>query len=184
VTTPGGSVLVVLLEGGSRSELRRAVSRRSDETQTVRIVAPASVGKLEWLTSDEDAARDDARERGADAAGAISDQGRIAVERGDADPVQAVEDALRTFTPDEILVVGGSFDGALELSLGEFGIPVRRIGAMGPPVPADETRRTARDVAQGRKPATPFAFLAGVNVFVLAIVAVIVLLAVLAIWLF
>ena len=184
MTTPGGNVLVVLLEGGSRSELRRAVSRRSDDSQTVRIVAPASVGKLEWLTSDEDAARKDARERGAEAAWAILDQGRIAVERGDVDPVQAVEDALRTFDPDEILVVGGSFDGALELALGEFGIPVRRIGAMSPPEPGDELRRDVRDVAQGRKPASPFAFLAGVNLVVLAVVALIVLLAVLAIWLF
>ena len=140
MTTPGGNVLVVLLEGGSRSELRRAVSRRSDDRQTVRIVAPASVGKLEWLTSDEDAAREEASQRGAEAAWAILDQGRIAVERGDVDPVQAVEDALRTFDPDEILVVGGSFDGALELALGQFGIPVRRIGAMRPPEPGDELR--------------------------------------------
>jgi hypothetical protein len=184
VSTPGGNVLVVLLEGGSRSELRRAVARRSDDSQTVRIVAPASVGKLEWLTSDEDGARDEARERGARAAGAISDQGRIAVERGDADPVQAVEDALATFTPDEILVVGGSFDGALELALGDFGIPVRRIGAMSPPEDGDELRRNVREVAQGRTPASPFAFLAGVNLVVLAVVALIVLLAVVAIWLF
>jgi hypothetical protein len=183
VTSPGGNVLVLLLEGGSRSELRRAVSRRSDDRQTVRIVAPASVGKLEWLTSDEDAAREDARERGVKAAGAISDQGPIAVERGDVDPVQAVEDALRTFTPDEILVVGGSFDGALEHSLGEFGIPVRRIGAMGPREPDDDLRRNVRDVAQGRTPASPFAFLAGVNLVVLSIVALIVLLALLIIWL-
>ncbi len=82
----------------------------------------------------------EAGERGAEAAWAILDQGRIAVERGDVDPVQAVEDALRTFDPDEILVVGGSFDGALELALGEFGIPVRRIGAMRAPEPEDELR--------------------------------------------
>jgi hypothetical protein len=55
---------------------------------------------------------------------------------------------------------------------------------MSPPEDGDELRRNVREVAQGRTPASPFAFLAGVNLVVLAVVALIVLLAVVAIWLF
>lgn len=178
------NVLVVLLEGGRRTELRRAVARRSPEPQRVRVVAPARLGKLEWLTSDEDAARAGAEQRAEQAEWALADQGRIEVEPGDPDPVQAVEDALRTFRPSEILIVGGEEDAALQLSLEEFGVPVRRVGGSGPPEAGDEVRRDAQRVAQGRSEHSPFALLAGVNVVVLAVVAVIIVLAVLAIWLF
>lgn len=176
------NVLVVLLEDGEQTELRRAIARRSDDAQNVRVVAPTKVGTLQWLTSDEDDARTDARDRAADAAWLLSDQGRIEIERGDTDPVLAVEDALRTFPAEEILIVGAD-DPALELSLGELGVPVSRIGGAGPPERSDELREGARRIAEGRSPASPFALLAGVNVTILAVVGVIVLLVVLAIWL-
>ena len=178
------NVLVVLLDGCRRAELRRAVARRSPEPQRVRVVVPARLGTLEWLTSDEDAARAGAERRAEQAEWALSDQGRIEIEAGEPDPVQAVEDALRTFSPSEILVVGAPDDGALQLSLEEFGIPVRRVGGTGPPEPGDEVRRDATRVARGRSQSSPFVLLAGVNLAVLAVVALIVLLVVVAIWIF
>jgi len=176
------NVLVVMLEDGGQAELRRAIARRSDDAQNVRVVAPTKVGTLQWLTSDEDGARTDARDRAEDAAWLLSDQGRIEVERGDTDPVLAVEDALRTFPAEEILIVGAG-DPALEQSLGALGVPVNRVGGAGPPERGDELREGARKVAEGRSPATPFALLAGLNVAIAAVVAVIVLIVVLAIWL-
>jgi hypothetical protein len=176
------NVLVVLLEDGDRTELRRAISRRSDDAQNVRVVAPTKLGTLQWLTSDEDESRADARARASTAGWLLSDQGRIDVERGDADPVLAVEDALRTFPAEEILIVGAG-DPALERSLSGLGVPVSRVGGAGPPERADELREGARKVAQGRTEASPFAVLAGVNLAIAAVVAAIILIVVLAIWL-
>ena len=69
------------------------------------VVAPALVTPLQRVTSDEDPGRSAAqerldaslarlRERGVDASGEI----------GDVEPLQAIEDALRTFGPDEIII--------------------------------------------------------------------------------
>jgi hypothetical protein len=176
------NVLVVLLEDGERTELRRAIARRSNEAQNVRVVAPTKLGTLRWLTSDENDARADAWDRAAKAAWLLSDQGSIDVEQGDADPVLAVEDALRTFPAEEILIVGAD-DPALELSLSELGVPVSRVGGAGPPERTDELREGARRIAEGRSQVSPFAFLAGVNLALLAGVAAIILIVLLAIWL-
>lgn len=177
------NLLVVLLEGGSRAELQQAIAERGGEPN-VRVVAPAAVGKLEWLTSDEDAARAAADRRAARAAATLEDQASTEVEQGDTDPVLAVEDALRTFPAEEILIVGGEDDAVLELSLLPLGLPVTRVGAARSPERGDGVVRGARRVAEGRSPATPFAFLAGVNLVVLLVAAAIVLLVVLAIWVF
>ena len=49
-------------------------------------------------------------------------------EAGEADPVTAVEGALRQFPADEILLAGGaSENGGLEIALRRFGLPVTRI---------------------------------------------------------
>jgi hypothetical protein len=85
-----------------RSQIRAATeSHRS----RVLVVCPALNSPLKHWASDEDAARADARERldrsldelrrlGIDARGEV----------GDPDPLQAIEDALRTFGADEIII--------------------------------------------------------------------------------
>ncbi|HEY7398503.1 MAG TPA: hypothetical protein VH538_09390 [Gaiellaceae bacterium] len=177
-------VLVVLLEGGDRAELRRAVGVRDDD-QHVRVVAPPSVGTLQWLTNDEDDARAEASDRARGAARTLAAQEhRVEARRGDVDPVQAVEDALREFPADEIVIVGRPDDGALELSLAEFGLPVRRAEGVPAPEPGDAARRETQRVVQGRSETSPFAFIARVNLVVLVVVALVVVLAFLAIWLF
>ncbi len=56
------------------------------------------------------------------------DEAEVEGEAGEADAVVAVEDGLRGFSADEILVVGGAAeDGGLEVSLHHFGLPVMRI---------------------------------------------------------
>jgi hypothetical protein len=150
VTVSEQNILVVLLEDGHTPELRQALARRGNEAN-VHVIAPARVGRLQWLTSDENAAREQASERAAGAVWALADQGRVGVEQGDVDPVQAVEDALREFPAHEILIVGGSDDAALDLSLVEFGLPVHRADGSRPPERGDELRRVVRRVAEGRK---------------------------------
>jgi nucleotide-binding universal stress UspA family protein len=102
----------------------------------LKIVAPAAdVSPLQWLASDEDAAREEAHEVGERAAEGIASAGRrVETEVGDPDPVQAIEDALRTFPADEVIVVTRAGEEAnwLEKDAGaaakeRFGIPVRQL---------------------------------------------------------
>jgi hypothetical protein len=69
------------------------------------VVAPASgISRLDWLTNAEDDARVDAAERAdelAEAAPTEDVESRV----GDSDPVKAIEDALRTFPADELIVI-------------------------------------------------------------------------------
>ena len=69
------------------------------------VVCPALNSPLRHWASDEDAARGAAQARleaslAAMRAAGVDAEGEI----GDGDPIQAVEDALRTFQPDELIV--------------------------------------------------------------------------------
>jgi hypothetical protein len=99
-------ILVVANETVGGAALLEEVRRRSDGVHgRVRVVAPALNSPLRHLASDEDAARAAAQER-LDASlarlrgGGIDASGEV----GDADPLQAIEDALRTFGADELIV--------------------------------------------------------------------------------
>lgn len=73
----------------------------------MRVVAPASdVSPLQWLASDEDEAREEAAATAEESARAVAPEAQATeAEVGDTDPVQAIEDALREFPADEVLVV-------------------------------------------------------------------------------
>jgi hypothetical protein len=176
------NLLVLLLADGSESQLRHALAERVDEPN-IHVVAPAQVGPLEWLATDEDDARAAADVRALEAEWILADQGRVDAERGDVDPVQAVEDALRGFAADEILIVGGANEnGVLEGSLRQFGLPVTRLGG-----PSSSTqshvREETRAIIAGRSKATPFVFFAGVNLALLALAIVISAIVLLILWL-
>jgi hypothetical protein len=99
-------VLVVANEavGGHalRSELE---SRARGRSVQVLVVAPALTSPLPHWTSDVDGARADAEARLEQSLAAMRSAGLdVRGEIGDSDPVQAVEDALRTFRPDELIV--------------------------------------------------------------------------------
>jgi len=87
-------------------ELFREIREHADETDTeVLIVAPALTSRLRYWMSDEDAGTAAAQQRLAtsiercEAAG-IPVRGAL----GDADPLAATDDAVRTFHPDEIII--------------------------------------------------------------------------------
>jgi hypothetical protein len=71
----------------------------------VRVVASPSVSSLEWLTNDEDASRGEAQALADLAADAIVQGAEGEPGVGESDIALAVEDALRTFPADEVLVV-------------------------------------------------------------------------------
>jgi hypothetical protein len=69
------------------------------------VVCPALNSKLRHWTSDADAARGAAQARLAESVRRLAEMGIDADgEVGDSDPLQAIEDALRTFGADEIII--------------------------------------------------------------------------------
>jgi hypothetical protein len=116
--------------------LRERVREHAGEAAEVRIVAPASdLSPLQWLATDEDAAREEAAEIAERAERAVEPEARaVDIEVGDPDPVQAIEDALRQFPADEVLVVtrpgdkaGWLEQGAAEEASDRFGVPVTHL---------------------------------------------------------
>jgi hypothetical protein len=129
-------VLVVTTASVQPDTLREEVLRHvGDEHAEVKIVAPASdVSRLQWLTNDEDEAREEAAEQAHQAAEAVEPAASVETEVGDSDPVQAVEDALRTFPADQIVIVteSGGENGWLEqdsagAAYERFGLPVTQL---------------------------------------------------------
>ena len=129
-------ILVVANETVGGAELLSLIKQRSEGVQEhVLVVVPALNSPLKHWTSDEDGAREAAQERletslaemrafGVDARGEV----------GDSDPLQAIEDALRTFAPDELIISThppershwlerGVVDGARE----RFALPVTHV---------------------------------------------------------
>jgi hypothetical protein len=99
-------VLVIANETVAGRALYDAVRRATeDRPSRVLVVSPALNSPLRHYVSDEDGARRAARERidrslHALAAAGIDARGEV----GDADPLQAIEDSLRTFGADEVII--------------------------------------------------------------------------------
>jgi predicted TIM-barrel enzyme len=99
-------VLVVANETVAGRALYDAVRRATEGRQArVHVVSPALNSPLRHLVSDEGKARADARARLDRSLLALGDAGVAASgEVGDADPLQAIEDSLRTFGADAIII--------------------------------------------------------------------------------
>jgi hypothetical protein len=103
----------------------------------VRIVSPTSrLSRTQWLTNEEDAAREEAAEIATDVAAAVDavPETEVEAEVGDVDPLQAAEDALATFPADELVVLIRAEDqaswlerAAAERGFERFGLPVRYV---------------------------------------------------------
>jgi hypothetical protein len=124
----GKRVLVIATEAPDDAALREQVG----DADEVRVVTPAAkVSKLDWLTGDEDDARAEAAETAEEVAGAVG--GEIDRTSQNTDAAQDVEDAVRTFQPDEIVVYTGSGDStwledeAVQKALAAPGVKVRRV---------------------------------------------------------
>jgi hypothetical protein len=177
------NVLAVVLDEGLENRLRSELARREPPVRRLHVVAPARVGPLDWLTTADDQARRDASGRARRAARSLPETPHVDSEVGESDTVLAVEDALRVFRADEIIVVADSqTDAGLENSLRRFGLPVERV----PPAAAPQrgrVRELASRVGGGRTAATPAVAFAGVNLFLGAIAILVAVAIVLALWL-
>src|SRR5262245_24656869 len=99
-------VLVVANETVAGRKLHDAVRRATmGQPSQVLVVSPALNSPLRHFVSDEGGARREAQKRLDRSLHALADAGIDARgEVGDADPLQAIEDALRTFGADEIII--------------------------------------------------------------------------------
>ena len=130
-------VLVVANEtvGGSQllDTIRERIAGRSHAR--VLVVCPALNSPLRHWASDEDDAREKAQERLDASLKTMQGAGiQASGEIGDGDPIQAIEDALRTFQPDELVVsthpVGKSHwleRGVVDKARERFALPVTHV---------------------------------------------------------
>ena len=130
-------LLVVTTTSADPELLRKQVQEHAGSSDAeVRIVAPASdISHLDWLTNDEGEAREEAADIADAAEQAVAPNARaVETEVGDTDPVQAIEDALRRFPADEVIVVTRPGDEAswlekdsAEAASERFGVPVTHL---------------------------------------------------------
>jgi hypothetical protein len=99
-------ILVIANETVGGKTLRNAIQRRAEGVrEEILVVVPALNSPLRHWASDEDSARAGARERLAASLRRLNEDGVNARgEVGDSEPIQAIEDALRTFGADEIII--------------------------------------------------------------------------------
>ena len=99
-------ILVIANETVGGPELLAALKTRAEDVEEhVLVVCPALNSPLRHWVSDDDGARATAQQR-LDASLAAMRQSGIDArgEIGDSDPLQAIEDAVRTFAPDEVII--------------------------------------------------------------------------------
>ena len=102
-----------------------------DAADEILVITPALPGRLDWLASDTDKAREQADERLQAVLGQLGEiDGEVRGEVGADDPLLAFEDALRDFEADHILIGLRSGDrsgwqerGLVEALFEKFAIP-------------------------------------------------------------
>jgi hypothetical protein len=127
-------LLVVITTEVAEGVLRDAVRNHAGDDAEMLVVAPASeISRLDWLTNAEDDARIKAASLAAKTADATPTED-VEARVGDSDPMQAIDDALRTFAADEILLVTHPDDQASWLEEGtgataqaRFSLPITRL---------------------------------------------------------
>lgn len=99
-------ILVVANETMGGRALRDEISKRGQPGGAqVRVVCPALNSKIKHWTNEEDAAREQAGRRLQDLVANLRGEGfDVDGDIGDDDPVQAMEDALRRFPADEVII--------------------------------------------------------------------------------
>jgi hypothetical protein len=99
-------ILVIANETVAGGELLSAIRRQANGSLTsLLVVTPALNGQVKHWANDEDAARVAAQQRLDESLAALQLAGIEARgEVGDDDPLQAIDDALRTFAPDELII--------------------------------------------------------------------------------
>jgi hypothetical protein len=126
-------VLVVADEVLSGDELRREISKRNGAPLQLDVLAPVFSSRTHYWASDLDREIDDARRRLDASLAWLATQGLEARgEVGDPNPLTAVEDELRGFGADEVIIVTGRRVRRLETGMlarvrEELDLPVSQV---------------------------------------------------------
>ncbi len=130
-------ILVVTTAPVDGGALRDRVLEHAGNGQVeLKVVATASdLSQLDWLANDEDDARAEAESRAVEVGHAVAPEAEsVEAEVGDTDPAQAIEDALRTFPADELVLVtrkdddaGWLEEGTASEALARFKLPVTHL---------------------------------------------------------
>jgi hypothetical protein len=125
-------LLLLTAEPVSADVVREAVGDDADDAE-VMVVSPALTDSpLRFWTSDADEAIEHARESADETVERLDEAGIDAAgDTGESDPLQALEDALQTFSADRVVVVTHPEgerdyleDGFVEEAERRFGVPV------------------------------------------------------------
>jgi hypothetical protein len=127
-TAAGHRVLVIAAAEATPGAAQR-IADLAEEAADVRLVVPVPSHRLErWLSAD-DAAREEASRRLAHSAGALTAAGLpVSGSLGDSDAAQALEDELRAYPADEVIVLArpGEDDPIAELE-DRLELPLSRV---------------------------------------------------------
>ena len=123
----GHRVLVVAV-GEATSEAAQRIAELVGSATDVRIVVPVPSHRLDRWMSAEDNARRDAEARLARSAGTLVAAGLpVSGSVGDHDPAQALEDELRNFAADEVVLLTANGKDPLAKVESRLKLPLRRV---------------------------------------------------------
>jgi hypothetical protein len=125
----GHRVLVVAVSEATAGAAERIADLAGSATD-VRLVVPVPSHRLDRWMSAEDNARREAEGRLARSAGALVAAGLpVSGSVGDHDPAQALEDELRDFPADEVVLLVANGKDPLAKVESRLGIPLRRVSS-------------------------------------------------------
>jgi hypothetical protein len=124
-----GRRLLVLATAEATPKAAEEIAALGGDAADVRLVVPLPSSRLDRWLSSEDAAREEAQRRLAHSAGALVAAGLpVSGALGDSDPAQALEDELRSFSADQVVLLSTSGEGdPLESAVERLGLPLTRI---------------------------------------------------------
>ena len=123
-----GHRVLVLAVGEATSEAAQRIAELVGSATDVRIVVPVPSHRLDRWMSAEDDARRDAEARLARSAGTLVAAGLpVSGSVGDHDPAQALEDELRNFAADEVVLLTANGKDPLAKVESRLKLPLRRV---------------------------------------------------------
>ncbi len=125
----GHRVLVVAVTEATADSAQR-IADLAGSAEDVRLVVPVPSHRLDRWLSAEDEARREAEAQLARSAGALVAAGLpVSGSVGDPDPAQALQDELRDFPADEVVLLTGNGKDPLAKVERRLGLPLRRVSA-------------------------------------------------------
>ncbi len=132
-----GHRILLVAVAEATAETAQQIADLAGDPSDVRVLVPVPSHRLDRWLSAEDEARREAEARLARTAGALVAAGLpVSGSVGDPDPAQALEDELRDFAADEVLLLTDEGEDPLGKVEARLGLPLRRVAANRVPRPS------------------------------------------------